>query len=330
MNDPRQVANAEETSTFRDLIDTATEDLDLNPFSETVEDAELDALLAGSDQTNVSSGAEETRETVPSTDAPGNKGIDVVLEKVQELLGDEYSRPIRQLQGEYTRGRQEIASERSKFDELSSKMETQLERLDNYEFVTPEDEADAAKTEEIDNLKAAITDDHRSLFRMMLSELGPEWAAENGYIKDADLTAKAEQDAVVAARTSELTGALDSGIDRYGDAFGSRVDGKFVLNDEAKARMAPVYSRLVQNLPEGVQFPGTVLDVFEITFGGEGVTKRTSEQERIDSILGASGVATGSAGGGTGSQAWYKPGESLSKTIRKAAALATREVNARR
>ena len=154
-------------------------------------------------------------------------------------------------------------------------------------------------------------------------ELGPEWAAENGYIKDADLAVQAEQD----ARSSELTSALDDGINRYGDAFGSRVEGRFVLNEEAKAKMASVYARLVKNLPEGIQFPGTVLDVFEITFGGG---RRTSEQERVDSILGASGVANGSAGGGTGSLAWYKPGESLGKTIRKAAALATREVNSRR
>ena len=321
--DQRQVGSDEETSTFRDLIDTATDDLDLDPFTETVEDAELDQLLAGSNQADVSSNAEETQGTAPSPSASQNKGIDVVLEKVQELLGDEYSRPIRQLQGEYTRGRQEIASERAKFDELSGKMEQQLERLDNYEFVTPEDEDHAAREQEVDNLKAAITDDHRSLFRVMLAELGPEWAAENGYIKDADLAVQAEQD----ARSSELTSALDDGINRYGDAFGSRVEGRFVLNEEAKAKMAPVYARLVKNLPEGIQFPGTVLDGFEITFGGG---RRTSEQERVDSILGASGVANGSAGGGTGNLAWYKPGESLGKTIRKAAALATREVNSRR
>tara|TARA_R110000824_G_scaffold372146_5_gene562264 strand:- start:371 stop:1363 length:993 start_codon:yes stop_codon:yes gene_type:complete len=330
MNDPRQAGNDEETKTFRSLIETATDDFDLNPFTETVEDAELDALLAGSNQTDGSLAGGETQGTVPPTDTAGNKGIDVVLEKVQELLGDEYSRPIRQLQGEYTRGRQEIAAERTKFDELSGKMEDQLERLDNYEFVTPDDEEAEAENQELDNLKSAITDDHRSLFRVMLAELGPEWAAENGYINTADMTAKAEQDAVVDARTSELTSALDDGIERYGDVFGSRVDGAFVLNEESKAKMAPVYARLVSNLPDGVQFPGTVLDVFEITFGGEGVTRRNSEQERIDSVLGAGGVARGSAAGGTGSQAWYKKGESLGNTIRKAAALATREVNARR
>ena len=319
----RQVGDDEETSTFRDLIETATEDLDLDPFSETVEDAELDELLGSSGQPDVGANAEETLATVPSTDASGDMGYDVILEKVDEVLGPAFSRPIRKLQAEYTRSRQEIASERSRVEELSGRMEEQLNRLDQYELVDTED--DAAE-EEVDLLRISITDDHRSLFRLMLNELGPEWATENGYVNAADL----EQGAQVDARTSELSSAIDAGIDRYGDMFGARVDGTFTLNESAKEKMAPVYARLVRNLPEGIQFPGTVLDVFEITFGGEGATRRNKDASREQAVLEASGVAADGTASGTGSLAWYKPGESFGKTIRKAAALATRESAARR
>ena len=75
MNDPRQAGNDEETKTFRSLIETATDDFDLNPFTETVEDAELDALLAGSNQTDGSLAGGETQGTVPPTDTAGNKGL---------------------------------------------------------------------------------------------------------------------------------------------------------------------------------------------------------------------------------------------------------------
>lgn len=319
----RQAGDDEETSTFRDLIETATEDLDLDPFSETVEDAELDELLGSSGQPDVGANAEETLATVPSTDASGDMGYDVILEKVDEVLGPAFSRPIRKLQAEYTRSRQEIASERSRVEELSGRMEEQLNRLDQYELVDTED--DAAE-EEVDLLRNSITDDHRSLFRLMLNELGPEWATENGYVNAADL----EQGAQVDARTSELSSAIDAGIDRYGDMFGARVDGTFTLNESAKEKMAPVYARLVRNLPEGIQFPGTVLDVFEITFGGEGATRRNKNASREQAVLEASGVAADGTASGTGSLAWYKPGESFGKTIRKAAALATRESAARR
>lgn len=319
----RQAGDDEETSTFRDLIETATEDLDLDPFSETVEDAELDELLGSSGLPDVGANAEETLATVPSTDASGDMGYDVILEKVDEVLGPAFSRPIRKLQAEYTRSRQEIASERSRVEELSGRMEEQLNRLDQYELVDTED--DAAE-EEVDLLRNSITDDHRSLFRLMLNELGPEWATENGYVNAADLA----QGAQVDARTSELSSAIDAGIDRYGDMFGTRVDGTFTLNESAKEKMAPVYARLVRNLPEGIQFPGTVLDVFEITFGGEGATRRNKNASREQAVLEASGVAADGTASGTGSLAWYKPGESFGKTIRKAAALATRESAARR
>ena len=324
--DQRQVGNEEETSTFRDLIESATEDLDLDPFSETVEDAELDELLGSSSQADAGTEAGETQGTVPPTNTTGGVGIDVVLERVEEMLGPEFSRPIRQLQGEYTRGRQEIAAERQKFEDLSGRMEEQLSRLDNYEFVTPDDEA---AQDEQDNLRAAITDDHRSLFRLMLSELGPEWAQENGYVKASDLEQQAQRNAAIDARTSELSSAIDEGIERYGDSFGQRIDGKFVLNEQAKEQMANTYARLVNNLPEGVQFPGTVLDVFEITFDGEGASKRNSENARISGVLGATGVATGTSNG-VGNLSWYKKGEDFGSTIRKAAALASREVNGRR
>ena len=321
--DQRQDGNAGDTS-LRDMIDVASEDYDLDPFTETVEDAELDELLGSSSRPGASEGAKDTPETGSFDEAARGVGIDAVLQEAEDKLGPEYARVIRNLQGEYTRGRQEIADEKRAREELTErfdKISSQLEDLNSSSGEGLEDDSDTSA------LQSAITDDHRQLFRMMLSELGPEWATENGYVKTGDLSRMKQQEEAVSARQSELNDSVSMGIERYGDAFGHRSeDGKFILNPETKERMATVYERLTRNLPEGVQFPGTVLDIYELTFSGDEAVKRNTENDRREELGRLGGIANDSASG-TGSLAWYKPGESFGKTIRKASALAAREIS---
>ena len=319
--DQRQDSNAKDTESFRDSIDEASEDYDLDPFTETVEDMELDELLGSSDQSHNPDEGEDTPETESSLEPQRGVGIDAVLREAEDKLGPEYARVIRDLQAEYTRGRQEISEERKRTEDLTGRMEEHLRKMEEFE----EDQY-SESDEETDQLQSTITDDHRDLFRLMLGELGPEWAEEHGYVKSDDLTRMREQQTAVSERRDELNDSVDVGIERYGGEFGYRAeDGSFVLNQEAKNQMAPVYQRLTRNLPEGVSFPGTVLDVFEITFGGEETGRLNAGRDRIEELGRLGGVANGSAGG-TNSLNWYKSGESLGKTIRKAAALSAREV----
>lgn len=317
--DQRQDGDGEDTmQSIRDTIELATEDLDLSPFTETVEDKELDELLGSSGQSDANAGAEDTSGT--STDAPRGMGIDKIFQEVSEKIGPEAAQVVKDLQAEYTRSRQELAQERGLREELNSKFDAVNERLDVL------DREPAGADEEYPDLSAAITDDHRVLFRLMLKELGPDWAAENGYMKAGDLEDIKNQEKAVSARQTELGSAIETGIKRYGNSFGHRDSNNvFVLNPEAKASMEVVYERLARNLPRGVSFPGTVLDIFEITFGGDESAKLNGERNRIDRLSGLGSVANGSSNG-TSNLGWYKEGESLSKTIRKASALSSREI----
>ena len=324
--DQRQDSNAEDTESFRDAIEEVSEDYDLDPFTETVEDMELDELLGSSDQSHTSDVGEDTPETESSLEPQRGVGIDVVLREAEDKLGPEYARVIRDLQAEYTRGRQEIAEAHRTTEDLTERMEDHLQKMEELD----EEESSEADEEVIDQLRSTITDDHRDLFRLMLGELGPEWAQENGYVKSDDLTRMRDQQAAVTVRRDELNDSVDEGIERYGGSFGYRAeDGSFILNQEAKEQMTPVYQRLTRNLPEGVSFPGTVLDVFEITFGGDEAGRASAGRDRVEELGRLGGIANGSAGG-TSSLNWYRPGESLGKTIRKAAALSTREFNGNR
>ena len=324
-SDPRQDSNAGDTESFRDAINEASEDYDLDPFTETVEDAELDELLGSSNQSHTSDEGEDTSATESSLEPQRGVGIDAVLQEAEDKLGPEYARVIRDLQAEYTRGRQEIAEERRRTEDLTGRMEEQLQRMEELN-----DEELSESDEEIDQLRDTITDDHRDLFRLMLTELGPEWAEANGYVRSGDLNRMREQQVAVSQRRDELNDSVDVGIERYGNAFGYRAeDGSFILNQEAKEKMTPVYERLTKNLPEGVSFPGTVLDVFEITFGGDEAVRAAEGRDRVEELGRIGGVANCSAGG-TSSLNWYKQGESLGKTIRKAAALSAREIGANR
>ena len=114
-------------------------------------------------------------------------------------MGPEYARVIRDLQAEYTRGRQEISEERKRTEDLTGRMEEHLRKMEEFE----EDEY-SESDEETDQLQSTITDDHRDLFRLMLGELGPEWAEEHGYVKSDDLTRMREQQTAVSERRDEL------------------------------------------------------------------------------------------------------------------------------
>ena len=232
-------------------------------------------------------------------------GIDKVLQEL-EATNPEYAKVVRGLQAEYTKSRQ--ASDENV--QLKKEMETIVKEWQEIKAsADDEDEPDGeelieedALTTQVKGMYENMDPAHKELFSYMMQELGVEWAQKNGFVKMSDIDARETQKQQAEARNSVLRGAVDQGIEEYGELFGDRVDGKFVINPEIRDKVQSVYAAL-----GGSNYQGTLLDIFKMACADDIVAYKLSNpkpsqpeersplQKRLNAMKVASGTTTATA-----------------------------------
>ena len=208
----------------------------------------------------------------------GLPGVDKVLSAVKEKLGDNYHEVVKGLQRNMVQSGQ-VESERRQLRDALDRVEALEEALEE------DDEEDAPDFSNVDPGQLEILE---------------AYLREQGNVKQAELS---EQERDKASNDSNL-----KGVDRFGEDFGYVDDetGEFVVNQENKERMSPVYDRLVNNQQLDFQdlhilanFPSLQESRYQqgrndaITEIRDMNTKRVSEAQR------STGVATMNSGGET-------------------------------
>jgi hypothetical protein len=305
MADLQAQQEEQETTSIRDLIEEST--------NEHVPEFD-DETAYEDDPAPEEEGANDFDELLEQETPARGVAVDELLRDVESNLGSDYAQAIRNLQADHTRWHQNknTIDDAQRVVEENRQLQQELkEALDEVRGIGEEEE------NQIDEeLLSGVTEDHRTLFRALLGEIGPEWATQNGYVKQDDLNARDQ----AVENNRVMAQAADAGIADYGDHFGSRDgDGRFIINPEIRQEMEETYNRL-----GGSSFGGSLLDVYRIAFPG----RSTQSGQSSDAIAKRrrARVESGSASARTTPSSIYKSGDKISSVVRKASALAFNEL----
>ena len=325
MNLDQRLSEERETMSIREIMDSTAESTDAPDEGGETEAGEV-ADLDGETDT-----AEDTPEGLSGEGKDQGKteetgkgvAVDRLLRDVRETLGPQYEHTIKQLQADHTRWNQNktlIDQARAVVDEnrkLQGELRGALDELNknlDTEEVSEEDEA-------MEQLLATVTPDHEKLFRALLEKVGPAWATANNYVKKGDIEQREAQRQAAEARRTQVVSAIDQGIQQFGEVFGKKeANGAFILSDEAKSRMEPVYNRL-----GGPNFQGTILDLFLIACP-DLVARAGPRSGRTQNERAMRAVVESRSTPSTVSDKIYKKGDSIRSVARRAAMLAMREL----
>lgn len=155
----------------------------------------------------------------PEEETARRPGIDQVLRDVADNLGDQHADVIKGLQRDFTHHGEVESLKRQLRDAIG---EVDVLRSDLQE--APDDGPDPL---------AEVPDEQLQLLELALER--------GGYVKKDDLDDH--------ARNNLVDESNEYGVEMFGDSFGTvdERNGEFVLNEEAKEQMAPVYDRIKNN-----------------------------------------------------------------------------------
>ena len=155
----------------------------------------------------------------PQQETAGRPGIDQVLRDVADNLGEQHADVIKGLQRDFTHHGEIESLKRQLRDAIG---EVDVLRDDLAE--APEDGPDPL---------SEVPDEQLQLLELALER--------GGYVKKDDLDDH--------ARDGLISDSNEYGVEVFGDSFGNidESTGEFVLNEEAKDQMAPVYDRIKNN-----------------------------------------------------------------------------------
>lgn len=175
-------------------------------------------------------GAEYTEDEGASEESESTRkpGVDEVLRVLEEAgHGPEYAEVVRDYQRTYSR----LNNERNEIDRMRQELREGLEELGE---MREEVDASAPPPEEEDAELSKIPSEQQALLQ--------RWLKANGYVSQEELSARENQRMI-----QDLTqGSNKQGVETWGEEFGHfDGDGKFLVNPEARDKMAPVFDRLV-------------------------------------------------------------------------------------
>ena len=190
------------------------------------ENANADVETAAANEEAVTPGGD--REVSESSESDRKPGVDEVLQALEESHGPQYAEVLRG----YQRNNSHLARERTEVDDMRQKMRDGLDELEqlrgNITAQAPEpDQEEDAELSKIPQEQQVLLD---------------RWLKANGYVSQEQLSQREQQQAL-----SELTQDANSrGVESWGDEFGHfDAEGKFLVNPEARDKMAPIFDRLV-------------------------------------------------------------------------------------
>lgn len=228
----------------------------------------------------------------PQEETARRPGIDQVLRDVAENLGDQHADVIKGLQRDFTH-HGEVESLKRQLRDAIGEVDSLREEI----YENPEDVPDPL---------SEVPDEQLQLLELALER--------GGYVKKDDLD---EQ-----ARNSLIDESNGYGVEVFGDSFGTidEKNGEFVLNEEAKEQMAPVYNRIknqdaltFEDLYKIANFDSLIEAAF--TQGAEeSVQKlRSQNNERVNQVI-RGNVPRRNAGGVTANNI-YNPDDLKGKSI---------------
>lgn len=161
----------------------------------------------------------------------GRPGIDTVLRDVAEQLSPEYAEVIRGLQRDFVQGH-EVERMRSELSEALREVNSLREEL----LYEGDEEEPSEEDSQLQELLQNVPQEQVELLEAVLRS--------KGYVKQEDLSEMERERAIESANYEA--------VEKWGELFGT-IDpdtGELNLSDEARADMAPIYDRLVnqQNL----------------------------------------------------------------------------------
>tara|TARA_R100000808_G_scaffold24194_1_gene55111 strand:- start:8479 stop:9498 length:1020 start_codon:yes stop_codon:yes gene_type:complete len=167
--------------------------------------------------------------------AQGNRpGFDTLIRDIENNLGPEHAAVAREMQRD---GSRRVNEAKELQDELRStlldvrEIQQELDRYKNGE--QPEQQAEESGSQE-DPMLATVRPEQWELFEKM--------AQRAGYIKKDDV----EQEMAQEDQAAFIKDAIDSGIETYGQNFGTRDgDGDFVPNETVKPLLDNEYERVM-------------------------------------------------------------------------------------
>lgn len=188
------------------------------------EGARRDSPSSDTSTTARGTSAQET-----ATDAGGKRlGIDEVLTKIDESLGEEFSAPVRSVLTGYHNTRSEWRDAKA---ELQNRLDEVNGALSNLQEQAPR--PPVGPPDPVETQLNKVTPTQWALFDRM--------AEDRGYVRQDQLEEQDKQD-----RQSEyLQDEIDVAIERYGENFGHRDEsGKFVFNEGIRDEAQQTFNRL--------------------------------------------------------------------------------------
>ena len=228
----------------------------------------------------------------PEQETAKRPGIDQVLKDVADNLGDQHVDVIKGLQRDFTHHGEVESLKRQLRDAIG-----EVDSLRDEIHQSPEDVPDPLD---------GVPDEQLQLLELALER--------GGYVKKDDLD---EQ-----ARDGLINNSNENGVEIFGESFGHMDEnsGDFVLNDEAKEQMAPVYDRIknddaltFEDLYKIANFDSLIETAF--TQGAEETVEklRSQNNQRVNQVI-RGNVPRRNAGGVTANNI-YNPDDLKGKTI---------------
>jgi len=217
----------------------------------------------------------------PSWDTNRKPGIDQVLNDVVEQLGDGHADVIRGLQKQFSQNGEVEARLR----QLNSSIE-EVERLKAG--------LESGTEVEIDEDLEGVSPEQRELLRKVLKA--------DGFVSQADLDEQGRSDMMEESNLE--------GTELFGDSFGELGEnGEFLLNEEAKDAMAPVYDRVkvqdaltFKDLHILTNFNQLIESAYKQGSDSTLERLRTENGAKVNTLQRANGVARRNSGGPTSAQ----------------------------
>jgi len=171
-------------------------------------------------------------------------GVDQALRILKEHGGEEAANTLLEFQRGFTRAQ----SERSEVDRMRQELRTGLDELEKVRTqVTQQTPEQEPEPDELDK----IPTEQQELLQL--------WLNKNGYVSQQELTARERERALREMSDTSNQRASQTWGEDFGHFDGA---GKFLINPEARDKMAPVFDRIVNQ--KGLTFEDMfVLSSFE-------------------------------------------------------------------
>ena len=232
--------------------------------TDTATDADLETETAETDSEDEGEVVEDDGEAGPEEDtAAPVTDYAAAIRIVESKAGKQIADLIRGRQADWSRAENEARQVTLETKAMQAELKKTLAEIQQ----SLEEEPESTEQDD-DTVPEGMTEEHVRAFDELLERRGRVWAERNGYVKKGDVettvtsTLQGKDEQVARVREHQTSAVAAVGI--YGDAFGKIENGRFVLNETAKARMEPVLQRLGGNA-----FKGTLTDLFGMTFSPE-------------------------------------------------------------